>query len=173
MNCHLHPLAPAVASCKSCGANMCEKCFAGSEHSGLCPECRREVLRVELAETAKKRRKRRIAAGIWAMLTLLLVCAVAAIAMYSYTPITDYFENHGKIVFFVIVGVAAIFPIAAICVLVKNARLVSGYCKKMEKIEYEIERMNRVMRSALRNNTPPPQTKKEKKTLRKEIKKIK
>ena len=41
MKCFIHFHDEAVAVCKICGKAMCGNCSAYSNHSGICPECRR------------------------------------------------------------------------------------------------------------------------------------
>ena len=41
MNCFIHMNTPAISVCKKCGKAMCADCSAYSNHTGICPECRR------------------------------------------------------------------------------------------------------------------------------------
>ena len=42
MKCFIHLNDEAISVCKKCGKAMCMNCSAYSNHSGICPECRRE-----------------------------------------------------------------------------------------------------------------------------------
>ncbi|MCI8368503.1 MAG: hypothetical protein HFJ81_02615 [Clostridia bacterium] len=42
MKCFIHINDEAISVCKQCGKAMCMNCSAYSDHSGICPECRRE-----------------------------------------------------------------------------------------------------------------------------------
>ncbi|MBR7110288.1 MAG: hypothetical protein IKC83_00280 [Clostridia bacterium] len=42
MKCFIHSGEEAVASCKKCGKGMCANCSAYSNHTGICPECRKD-----------------------------------------------------------------------------------------------------------------------------------
>ena len=41
MKCFVHMDKEAIAVCKTCGKAMCAECSAYSNHSGICPECRK------------------------------------------------------------------------------------------------------------------------------------
>ncbi len=41
MRCFIHREKDAIATCRICGKGMCDNCSAYSNHSGICPECRR------------------------------------------------------------------------------------------------------------------------------------
>ena len=41
MKCFIHINQEAVAACRSCGKGMCSNCSSYSNHSGVCPECRK------------------------------------------------------------------------------------------------------------------------------------
>lgn len=47
MKCFIHLNDEAISVCKKCGKAMCMNCSAYSDHSGICPECRREEFIVE------------------------------------------------------------------------------------------------------------------------------
>ena len=42
MKCFIHHDSEAIAACRKCGKGMCSTCSAYSNHSGICPECRRD-----------------------------------------------------------------------------------------------------------------------------------
>lgn len=42
MKCFIHLNDEAISVCKKCGKAMCMNCSAYSNHSGICPECRRD-----------------------------------------------------------------------------------------------------------------------------------
>ncbi len=50
MKCFIHLAQEAVAACKYCGKGMCANCSAYSNHSGVCPECRKKEFERELTE---------------------------------------------------------------------------------------------------------------------------
>ena len=47
MKCFVHMDKEAIAVCKVCGKAMCSECSAYSNHSGICPECRKVQLEKE------------------------------------------------------------------------------------------------------------------------------
>ena len=47
MKCFIHMDKDAVAVCTTCGKAMCPECSAYSNHSGICPECRKVELEEE------------------------------------------------------------------------------------------------------------------------------
>lgn len=49
MKCFVHYEAEAIAACRICGKGMCAKCSAYSNHTGICPECRKEEFKKERA----------------------------------------------------------------------------------------------------------------------------
>lgn len=42
MRCFIHTGQEAISVCKRCGKAMCADCSSYSQHSGICPECRRD-----------------------------------------------------------------------------------------------------------------------------------
>lgn len=42
MKCFIHTGQEAISVCKRCGKAMCADCSSYSQHSGICPECRRD-----------------------------------------------------------------------------------------------------------------------------------
>ena len=56
MKCFVHPNEEAICVCKKCGKAMCQRCSAYSQHSGICPECKKKELeysRICLLEEAR------------------------------------------------------------------------------------------------------------------------
>ena len=49
MKCFIHFDAEAVAACRTCGKGMCAACSAYSNHSGVCPECRKKEFEEEVS----------------------------------------------------------------------------------------------------------------------------
>ena len=47
MNCFIHPAKEASSVCKKCGKAMCINCSAYSNHSGICPACKKEEYEIE------------------------------------------------------------------------------------------------------------------------------
>ena len=41
MKCFIHNNEEAIAACKICGKGMCANCSAYSNHTGICPECKK------------------------------------------------------------------------------------------------------------------------------------
>lgn len=74
MYCFIHHNEEAIAVCKKCGKAMCQNCSAYSEHSGICPECRREEF---IAERGQKTLERREVIKIIVILALLTVALLA------------------------------------------------------------------------------------------------
>lgn len=79
MKCFIHLTDEGIAVCKKCGKAMCMNCSAYSNHSGLCPECRREEfikerekLRIELKQAKSAQIMDIILAVIF---TILPICA--------------------------------------------------------------------------------------------------
>lgn len=79
MRCFIHNEAEAIATCKRCGKAMCAKCSAYSNHSGVCPECRRDefIDEVKHNENEIKEYKRdRIFNIVWAVLLCWTIIAI-------------------------------------------------------------------------------------------------
>lgn len=49
MKCFIHFDAEAIAACRTCGKGMCAECSAYSNHTGVCPECRKKEFEKEVA----------------------------------------------------------------------------------------------------------------------------
>ena len=79
MRCFIHNEAEAIATCKRCGKAMCAQCSAYSNHSGVCPECRRDdfIDEVKHNENQIKEYKRdRIFNIVWAVLLCWTIIAI-------------------------------------------------------------------------------------------------
>lgn len=79
MRCFIHNEAEAIATCKRCGKAMCAQCSAYSNHSGVCPECRRDdfIDEVKRNENQIKEYKRdRILNIVWAVLLCWTIIAI-------------------------------------------------------------------------------------------------
>ena len=79
MRCFIHNEAEAIATCKRCGKAMCAQCSAYSNHSGVCPECRRDdfIDEVKHNENQIKEYKRdRILNIVWAVLLCWTIIAI-------------------------------------------------------------------------------------------------
>ena len=76
MKCFIHRSEEAVATCKQCGKAMCIDCSAYSEHTGICPECRRKEFiekRNQLLYQIENLRKERIKAIVFAVLLCIWI----------------------------------------------------------------------------------------------------
>lgn len=78
MKCFIHIHDDAIAVCKRCGKAMCGNCSAYTNHSGICPECKREEFIQESARLSeqikrfgKKMTRCFIIAGIIALLVMI------------------------------------------------------------------------------------------------------
>lgn len=84
MKCFIHTSQEAISVCKKCGKAMCADCSSYSQHSGICPECRREEFIHERAQLQDNLRSNlrsivlscivivlSIALAIWLMLDVL------------------------------------------------------------------------------------------------------
>lgn len=79
MKCFIHRSEEAVATCKQCGKAMCIDCSAYSEHTGICPECRRKEFiekRNQLLYQIENLRKERIKAIVFAVLLCILIIPI-------------------------------------------------------------------------------------------------
>ena len=79
MKCFIHRMEEAVATCKQCGKAMCIDCSAYSEHTGICPECRRKefiVRRNQIADRIETLRQEKIKAIVLAVLLCVLIIPI-------------------------------------------------------------------------------------------------
>ena len=76
MKCFVHGAREAVAACRKCGKGMCSNCSAYSNHSGICPECRKAEFEAERTMLIGK--KKTLLWGIvgWSFLTAVLIVTV-------------------------------------------------------------------------------------------------
>ena len=79
MRCFIHNEAEAIATCKKCGKAMCAKCSAYSNHSGVCPECRRDEFIAEVARNngiIKELKWERVKNIFWLILLCWTIIAI-------------------------------------------------------------------------------------------------
>ena len=79
MRCFIHRTEEAVATCKQCGKAMCIDCSAYSEHTGICPECRRKgfiVKRNQITDQIATLRQEKIQAIVFAVLLCFLIIPI-------------------------------------------------------------------------------------------------
>ena len=81
MRCFIHLDVEAISVCKKCGKAMCVECSAYSNHSGICPECRREEFIAERARQTSelasiKSSMIKFGAGAIAIAILAIVLAI-------------------------------------------------------------------------------------------------
>ncbi|MBE5740577.1 MAG: hypothetical protein E7349_06995 [Clostridiales bacterium] len=79
MKCFIHSNEEAVAACKKCGKGMCANCSAYSDHSGICPECRREDFireREDCEMQARDYKKGMVWNIVWCVLLCWTVIAI-------------------------------------------------------------------------------------------------
>ena len=79
MKCFIHINDEAVAVCKQCGKAMCGNCSAYTNHSGICPECRRTEFIQECNILSLKLKKNK--ASIAASIAVAAVFAVSAVVL--------------------------------------------------------------------------------------------
>lgn len=75
MKCFIHTTQEAISVCKRCGKAMCADCSSYSQHSGICPECRREDFikeRAVLQENLSSNMRSIVLCSIAIVLTLAL-----------------------------------------------------------------------------------------------------
>ncbi len=78
MKCFVHLDKEAIAACKTCGKGMCDNCSAYSNHSGICPECRKKEYEEELNDVSSEIRSCTIRIVLASIIgALLFVCFVA------------------------------------------------------------------------------------------------
>lgn len=50
MRCFFHETKEAIAACRKCGKGMCEDCSSYDNHSGICPNCKKEDFKKEISQ---------------------------------------------------------------------------------------------------------------------------
>ena len=53
MRCFFHEAKEAIAACRKCGKGMCVDCSSYDNHSGICPNCKKEDFKKEISEHIK------------------------------------------------------------------------------------------------------------------------
>lgn len=95
MKCFVHHNAEASSVCKNCGKAMCIDCSSYSQHSGICPECRRIGFikeREGLREALSKKISGIVILGIIAIAIIVGSITygppgIAAVALFPMIPI--------------------------------------------------------------------------------------
>lgn len=77
MQCFVHSNLPASVVCKKCGKAMCVDCSAFANHSGFCPNCRKDSV-----EEAIRKLNGIKKANVWTVLILALFVAGGTCAVY-------------------------------------------------------------------------------------------
>ena len=87
MKCFIHLNDEAISVCKRCGKAMCMNCSAYSNHTGICPECRREDFIKERTQLgwALKSNKSMVIKNIVIAIAISVLAIVLAIII---SPIT-------------------------------------------------------------------------------------
>ena len=88
MKCFIHNQEEAIAACRKCGKGMCANCSAYSNHSGICPECRkkefinkRDELYLELSEEKSSKK--------WFIVKSVLLCWTIIYPLYGLYQISQ------------------------------------------------------------------------------------
>lgn len=86
MKCFIHINDEAVAVCKQCGKAMCGNCSAYTNHSGICPECRRTefIDECNILNLKLKKNKSSIAASIAVAAAFAVFAVVLAITVHVF-----------------------------------------------------------------------------------------
>ena len=95
MRCFIHNEAEAIATCKRCGKAMCAKCSAYSNHSGVCPECRRIDFIKEVKENnedIKEFKKQKISNVVWGVLLCWTIIGIF-VNVYRFKKNSKAIEN--------------------------------------------------------------------------------
>lgn len=92
MKCFIHLNDDAISVCKRCGKAMCMNCSAYSNHSGICPECRRDEFikeRNQLCLALKSNKslviKNIVLAIVISVLAIVLAIIISPIALIGLT----------------------------------------------------------------------------------------
>lgn len=82
MKCFIHQMIDAIGTCKTCGKAMCVNCSAYSNHTGICPICRKDEYIVETnskkQDIANLQNKKKMSIFWISVITIALV----ALAIY-------------------------------------------------------------------------------------------
>lgn len=81
MKCFIHLHDEAVAVCKKCGKAMCGNCSAYTNHSGICPECKREEFIVECNGLMSRLKKNKSSTNTSIIVAVLFAIAAVVLAI--------------------------------------------------------------------------------------------
>ena len=73
MKCFIHLEQEAIAACRQCGKGMCADCSSYSNHSGICPECRLNGFKKEVAQKRSEYDELH-KEQVWAVVKAVLLC---------------------------------------------------------------------------------------------------
>ena len=82
MKCFIHTGKEAIAACRKCGKGMCADCSSYSNHSGICPQCRREEFEdqaIKLDFSIEQTKKERT----WYIVKLILLVWTIIYPLYA------------------------------------------------------------------------------------------
>lgn len=100
MKCFIHLTDEGIAVCKKCGKAMCMNCSAYSNHSGICPECRRDEFIKEREDKQLERKQNKTAFYSTIVLAVIITFAViwASVTLYPvllfFLVGSFFFVNH-------------------------------------------------------------------------------
>ncbi|MBO5327932.1 MAG: hypothetical protein J6B04_02020 [Clostridia bacterium] len=84
MRCFIHQQEEAISVCKKCGKAMCVNCSAYSNHSGICPECRRDEFVLQAEGLRKELSSIPIRLVGWILFTIVLAITVVGLFIGVY-----------------------------------------------------------------------------------------
>ena len=114
MKCFIHFEEEAVAACRNCGKGMCANCSAYSNHSGICPECRKKEFEQKVASLGQNKKDR-----IWTIVKWSLLC-----------------------VFVITIPVSAIVITVQAFGIKKDNTEIASYMAEIEKLNKALDRGN-------------------------------
>lgn len=98
MKCFIHVSQDAISVCKRCGKAMCADCSSYSQHSGICPECRRDEFIKERASLQKRLRENKQSI----ILSCIVIVLFIALAIWLFV---DVMSVLGGIVLALTIGI--------------------------------------------------------------------
>lgn len=127
MKCFIHVSREAISVCRKCGKAMCADCSSYSQHSGICPECRRDEFIKERASLQNSLRENRRS------IVLYCIAIVLSIALAIWL-LVDVIGKWGGIFFVATAG----FGIKVAVLFVRRKPMI-------ERVNYltgEIDKLN-------------------------------
>ena len=73
MKCFIHFDQEAVAACRNCGKGMCANCSAYSNHSGICPECRKKEFEQKISLLKQNKKEKIWNIVKWSFAAILVI----------------------------------------------------------------------------------------------------